>query len=260
MQPEENSSEYYDSMLDLLEWIWGKDYMAPGGEENVDRLVKGIKLRGKNVLDVGSGLGGPDFYMARQYAANVTGIDLEAHLVGRATARSIELGLQDQVKFEQVDAGPLTFPENHFDLVISSGAVTQTTDKKDIFAEILRVLKPGGVFSCYEWMKSDADYSADMLRWFELEGLTYALETLEAHGEMLSATGFDQIELEDVSPWYRQESKREHQLLSGEGYKTVVKLIGKADADHLIEDWRVMTIVCAKGEMRQGYCRARKPE
>ena len=258
MPPENNDREYYDAMLDLLEWIWGKDYMAPGGEGNVDRLVSGLDLRGKRVLDIGSGLGGPDFYLARKYGAQVTGIDLEPYLVARATARSRELGLDDSVDFITVEAGPLHFPDNCFDLVISSGAITQTADKSNLFSEVWRVLKPGGVVSCYEWMNREGAYSEDMLRWFELEGLTYALETLDAHGEIMSSAGFVGIGLEDVSAWYRRECRKEYELLSGEGYETVVQLIGQSDADHLIEDWRVMTKICENGEMRQGYCRGRK--
>ena len=99
MAPEKNDSEYYDAMLELLEWIWGRDYMAPGGEGNVDRLVTGLDLGGRKVLDIGSGLGGPAFYMARKYGAQVTGIDLEPHLVERATVRGGFCGHRPRRRF-----------------------------------------------------------------------------------------------------------------------------------------------------------------
>ena len=109
-------------------------------------------------------------------------------------------------------------------------------------------------------MKDEGDYSPDMLRWFELEGLTYAMETLERHGEILADAGFIDIDLEDASDWYRTECRREYELLSGEGYDEVVRLIGSKDADHLIESWKMMACLCENGEMRQGYCRALKPQ
>ena len=49
-------------------------------------------------------------------------------------------------------------------------------------------------------------------------------------------------------------------MISGEGYGEVVRLIGQKDADHLIESWKVMAYLCENGEMRQGYCRAIKPQ
>jgi phosphoethanolamine N-methyltransferase len=260
MSGKENDSEYYEAMLDLMEWIWGKGFMAPGGEGNVDRLVGGRDIREKRVLDVGSGLGGPAFVLARKFDAQVTGTDLEPHLVARANDRARALGLDGQVEFIQVQAGPMEFADDTFDLAVSSGAITQTADKLGIFSEIFRVLKPGGALSCYDWMKDEGDYSPDMLRWFELEGLTYAMETLERHGEILAEAGFIDIDLEDASDWYRTECRREYELLSGEGYDDVVRLIGRTDADHLIESWKMMAYLCENGEMRQGYCRAVKPQ
>jgi hypothetical protein len=39
-------------------------------------------------------------------------------------------------------------------------------------------------------MKGDGPYSADMHYWFEMEGLTYAMETLGAHRRLLDEAGF----------------------------------------------------------------------
>lgn len=253
-----DDSEYFDAMLDVLEWIWGRDYMAPGGEGNVDKMVAGLDLRGKQVLDIGCGLGGPAFALVKKYGAIVTGTDLEPKLIQRAKQRAAELGLSEQTNFLTVQAGPMDFPDNYFDLVISSGAITQTADKLGIFREIYRILNPGGSISCYNWMKSEGEYSEDMLYWFKAEGLTYAMETPGRHGELLAEAGYRDIRLEDASDWYRREARREYELLTGDGYSTVVELVGKAEADRLIEDWRAMVVVCEKGEMLQGYCSAIK--
>ncbi len=254
-----DESEYYDGMLDLLELVWGRDYMAPGGAGNVRKMVGGRDLTGKRVLDVGSGLGGPAFELATGYGAVVTGIDLEAKLVARAQERARELGLDGRVEFRQVESGPMPLPDSHFDMVFSSGAITQTADKLGMFKEIYRVLAPGGVLSCYDWTKAEGDLSELMLHWYELEGLTYAMETLERHGEILAEAGFVDIELEDASDWYRRESRREYDLMRGPLYGRIVDLIGRAEADHLVESWRVMARLCELGEMRQGYYRARRP-
>ncbi len=256
---QEHTDEYHDAMVTLLELIWGRGYMAPGGPGNVAKLLQGTDPAGKRILDIGCGIGGPAMEMARNHGATVVGIDLEAPLIERAIASAADTGLQDQCEFRVVEAGPLEFPDASFDIVISSGAVTQTEDTAGIFAEILRVLKPGGHFRCYEWMKSDAEYSDDMHYWFKMEGLTYAMRTLEEYGALLHGSGFTDVETEDASDWYRAEARREYDLLRGDLNARMVELLGQEDADYFVENWRAMVVVIDKGEMRQGYCRARKP-
>lgn len=246
-------------MVAFLEWIWGRDYMAPGGEGNVDKMVAGIELAGRRVLDIGCGLGGPAFALARKYGAEVTGIDLEPQLIARANRRAEELGLSNRTEFRTVTLGDLPFPDRSFDLVFTSGALTQTEDKAGIAAECLRVLKPGGMLTCYDWLRNDAPISDDMRYFFKMEGLTYNLITLARLGRHLEEAGFVDVTLEDASDWYRRESRREYEKMRGEGRPEVVALIGEAQAAHMIEDWRSLVVVCEKGELRQGYTRARRP-
>ena len=246
-------------MVELLEIIWGEGYMAPGGPGNVRKMLDGLQPQSKRILDIGCGIGGPAFEMVTTHGATVVGIDLEAPLVARANTRAAEKNLNDRCEFEVVKVGPLQFEDGSFDIVTSAGAVTQTEDKMAMFAEIRRVLKPGGWFSCYEWMKSEADYSEDMHYWFEMEGLTYAMQTLERYGEQISDSGFEAVRAEDATDWYRREARREYDLIRGDLYDTVVDALGKEDADYFVENWRAMLVVIDNGEMRQGYCRGRKP-
>lgn len=254
-----HEAEYHDHMIKLLELIWGEGYMAPGGPGNVAKLLEGTAPASKRILDIGCGLGGPAMEMARTHGAVVTGIDLEAPLIDKARTYANAAGLQEQCTFQCVKPGPLTFADASFDIVISSGAVTQTDDKASMFAEILRVLRPGGHFSCYEWMSSGAELSDDMRYWIKLEELTYAFQTLDEYHQLLDTTGFEDVRTEDASAWYRKEAQREYELLSGALYEPMVSLIGPSDADHFVEDWRAMVIVCQSGEMRQCYCRGRRP-
>jgi phosphoethanolamine N-methyltransferase len=247
-------------MVAFLEWIWGRDFMAPGGEGNVDKLVKGLDLAGRRVLDIGCGIGGPAFVLARKYGAQVTGIDLEPQLIARAARRAAELGLSQQTDFRTVSLGPLPFPDRSFDLVFTSGALTQTADKTGMIAECFRVLKPGGVLTCYDWLKDDAPISDDMRYFFKMEGLSYNLITLAELGRQLAASGFVDVISEDASDWYRRESRSEYERMRGEGRTRAVELIGEAQAAHMIEDWRSMVVVCEKGELRQGYTRGRRPQ
>ena len=255
-----HENEYFPNMVTMLELIWGDGYMAPGGPGNVAKLLDGIDTQDKRILDIGCGIGGPVFEMAKTHGAEVVGIDLEAPLIERARQDAQKHGLSERCTFQTVEVGPLPFDDHSFDVVISSGAFTQIADKSGILGESFRVLRPGGHLRCYDWLKPEGDeYSEDMLYWFKVEGLTYALETLASYAQQLENVGFVDVASEDASQWYREEARREYDLIKGELYPRMVELLGQEDADHFVEDWRAMVVVIDKGEMRQGYSRGRRP-
>ena len=66
----DHQDEYYDNMITMLELIWGEGYMAPGGSGNVEKMLNGIETAGKRILDIGCGLGGPAFEMAKTFGAD----------------------------------------------------------------------------------------------------------------------------------------------------------------------------------------------
>ncbi len=255
----QHQDEYHDAMLTMLELIWGDGFMAPGGEGNVAKLIDGLDVRNKLILDFGCGIGGPAFFLARNHGARVVGIDIEAPLIERARLRAKQLGLQAQTDFHLVDPGPLKFANDSFDIVLSSGVFTQIENKLETYKECLRVLKPGGVLTSYEWMKCEGEYSDDMRYWFKLEGLTYAMETPERHAEILAVAGFSDIEINDRSAWYRRRVRAEYEQIISQLYPTMLSQMGQDDADHFVENWRAMVVVCEKAEMLQVYCRGRKP-
>ena len=246
-------------MIAFLQLIWGDGFMAPGGEGNVANLVEGLDIRDKRVLDIGCGLGGPACLLAGDYGAYVVGTDLESHLVELSKNRAEKLNLVGRTEFLVVELGPLTFPDESFDVVLSSGAFTQTENKRENFTECLRVLKPGGAFTCYDWMKPEGEYSEDMLYWFKMEGLTYAMETPGRHRELLREIGFTHVEIRDRSDWFRRKVKEEYELIQSELYPRMLERMSQKHADHFVENWRAMVVVCDKREMLQVYSRAHKP-
>ena len=251
--------EYHDAMIRMLELIWGEGYMAPGGPAKTDDLVRGLELRGKRVLDIGSGLGGPACHLADQHRALVTGIDIEPQLVKLAQARARTRKLQNRLNFLLVQPGLLPFPDASFDVIVSAGTFTQIADKRALFAECLRVLVPGGALRNFDWTTPLESPSKELCYFFEMEGLTYALDTPASYAELLQAAGFTDVHVEDDTDWYRRQSREEYESMLGDLYPRMVELLGHEDADHFVEDWRSMVVVFEKGDLTQTLCRSRKP-
>jgi phosphoethanolamine N-methyltransferase len=252
--------EYPDEMIAMLEIIWGPGFMAPGGEGNIANLLEELDVRDKRILDIGCGIGGPAFVLAEKYGAYVVGIDIEPELIERARQRAQELEIDSRCEFLLVEPGPMTFPDESFDVVLSSGVIMQIEDKQQLFAEVLRVLKPGGVLTSYDWMKPEGEFGDDMRYWFKMERLTYDMKTFEEYEGLLRDAGFTEIQMSDRSDWYRWKVKDEYEQIRTELYPRMVEALGKKEADHFVENWRAMKVVCEKGDVFQGYYRARKPD
>jgi len=254
-----HEGEYDDDTVAMLELIWGEGFLVPGGSENVHRTIAGLDLTDKVVLDIGSGVGGVDLILAGEHGARVIGLEIEQALVARARDYAARSGLSERVEFRHVDPGPLQLDDDCVDVVFSSGTIIHIEDKAALFKEIFRVLRPGGVLAVYDWLKGPDPYSDDMRYWFEMEGLTYAMETPRGQEAILREAGFDEISVMDGSAWYRTQVRAEYERLRTSDFPRLVELIGKAAADHTVENWRAAVVVCEKGEMRQVYTRSRKP-
>ena len=100
---------------------------------------------GEKVVDVGSGGGFDSFVAAAQVgpAGQVIGIDMTAEMLAksRQTARALGLG---HVQFREGLAEALPVADAWADVVISNGVINLCADKQAVFAEIFRVLRPGG--------------------------------------------------------------------------------------------------------------------
>ena len=102
---------------------------------------------GDHVLDLGSGAGN-DCFVARAIVGDkgkVTGLDFTEAMIEKAIINNKTLGYTN-VEFIQGDIEEIPLPDNSFDIVVSNCVLNLVPDKEKAFAEIMRVLKPGGHF------------------------------------------------------------------------------------------------------------------
>jgi arsenite methyltransferase len=100
---------------------------------------------GATALDVGCGAG-TDLLIAAQMvgpSGRVIGVDMTPSMLARASASASEMGLSN-VELHQSLVESLPLPDESVDVVISNGVIDLVPDKDAVFAEIDRVLRPGG--------------------------------------------------------------------------------------------------------------------
>jgi ubiquinone/menaquinone biosynthesis C-methylase UbiE len=259
-QPSE-PGEYDDGMQALLQIIWGEGFLSPGGAAEVARLLEGSDITGCSVLDVGCGLGAIDELLVREYgAAAVLGIDVDLSLLASMQVRIERARMADRIRGQHVTAGPLPFADGEFDVVFSKDSLVQIPDKPAIFAEVLRVLRPGGRFIASDWLRGgSAEYSPEMMEYFRLEGIAYNMATLAESAEALRAAGFDAVEIRDRHDWYLDLAQSELEAMESSLSPLIVHRIGPERARHFIDNWRQLVVVLKRGELRPGHLKALKP-
>ena len=259
MSTQDHHDEYGKTFVAGLEWMWGEGFLSPGGEEEVARIVAGAPIDGARVLDVGCGLGAVDVLLVERFgAAHVTGIDVEAPLVARATARVDAAGLADRVSIRMVSAGPFPFEDGAFDVVFSKDSMIHIPDKRALYEDIHRVLAPGGRMALSDWFGNGLEPTPAMREWLDVVGLTFRLESIEASAALVEACGLTDVEWRDRNAWYAQVIEDELSTLTGDNYPRLVERLGPEAAAQRLDSTTKKKAIVDGGELRPGHLRARK--
>jgi ubiquinone/menaquinone biosynthesis C-methylase UbiE len=147
------------------------------------------------LLDVGCGIGGAS-RMAAMTGAEVTGIDLTPEFVETARVLTKRAGLADRATFVATPAESLPLDDGSFDAAVMVHVGMNIPDKQAVFAEVHRVLAPGGRFGVYEQMRTgDGDLPFPM-PWAEDERSSF-VERVEDYTRQLEVVGFAVEDVED---------------------------------------------------------------
>lgn len=132
--------------------VWGAgDYATVGVRILLvaELLCEAVPVRGGDrVLDVATGTGNAALAAARRFA-EVTAIDFVPDLLVRGRQRAAAEGLE--VEFREGDAEALDFPDESFDVVLSTCGAMFAPDQERVAAELLRVCRPGGAVGMVNW-------------------------------------------------------------------------------------------------------------
>ena len=100
---------------------------------------------GETVLDLGSGAGFDAFLAARAVgpSGRVIGVDMTDEMLAKARANASQAGF-DNVEFRKGYIEALPVEDASVDAVLSNCVINLTPDKKAVYREVARVLRPGG--------------------------------------------------------------------------------------------------------------------
>jgi SAM-dependent methyltransferase len=140
------------------------------------------------VLDLGCGIGGPARYYAATFGCPVAGVDLSTSFIDAATYLTARCGLSGQVTFQVGDAVRLGLEDGAFDTVFLQHVAMNIENRAALYAELRRVLAPGGRLATYDVVlrSGDAVYPVPWARDASTSFLLSEADTLAA----LEGAGF----------------------------------------------------------------------
>lgn len=169
----------------------------------------------ENVIDIGSGLGGPARYLAATYGCQVSGVDLTPEFVQTAIALTSRVGLSAKVDFRTGSALNLPFPDASFDCAWSQNVAMNIADRPRYYAEMDRVLRPGGRVAIQDVALGNGGALHFPVMWADQPEISF-LRTPEATRAMLEAAGFRVIHWIDNTEAALTEAEAERRRIADE--------------------------------------------
>jgi demethylmenaquinone methyltransferase / 2-methoxy-6-polyprenyl-1,4-benzoquinol methylase len=159
-----NITPYKDSTLSKKEQVASMFDAISGNYDNLNRVISfGIDVKWrkkvlkmvaqsnpKTILDIATGTGDLAILMAQTQAEKIIGLDISAGMLEVGVKKIQDKNLSNRIEMVMADSEKMPFQDNYFDAITVAFGVRNFENLETGLTEILRVLKPNGVFVILE--------------------------------------------------------------------------------------------------------------
>jgi len=258
-----DTHQYARKGILLYERIFGDTYVSTGGESTTAKFCSELQSHSlkphDKILDVGCGIGGSAFYMAKRFGVQVYGYDLSVNMINIANDLTMEqkANVKHAVQFYVEDATLMDYPDQFYDMVYSRDTILHIKDKKALFEMFYRTLKPGGKVVITDYCHGDKpQHSQHFVDYVKSRG--YHLHTVKEYGKILESAGFVDVEATNMTPGFID-------ILKGEVYDfrqkehAIIDEFSQKEFDYIVDGWTAKIKRCSAGDQAWGYFVAKKP-
>jgi SAM-dependent methyltransferase len=174
------------------------------GQEATAELARVARVdETMHVLDVGSGVGGPSRYLAAEFGCRVTGLDLTEEYCRTAQVLADRIGLGDRISYRQGSALDMPFDDASFEVGWTQHTAMNIQDKPRLYAEMWRVVKPGGMIAIYDILAGDGGPVHFPVPWAREPSISFLATRDELRG-LLEKAGFAIVSWRDTTDLGRE--------------------------------------------------------
>ncbi len=243
-----DSSQYQEDSILQYETVYGEDFVSPGGRELASEMIAGMALApASRVLDVGCGLGGSAFVMARDFGLRVDGIDLSRNMLALAERKLAANGLADLVSLQSGDCLEMEH-SGRYDAIYSRDVFLHIADKAVLFARLHEALKPGGQLLFSDYCCAARPWSDEFSAYVSDRG--YCLHTTDEYAGLIEDAGFRDVDARDVT-------SRFIEILRSELARIETLPLPREQRDKLSASWQQKLDRAETGDQRWGMFSAR---
>merc|ERR1712156_568645 len=239
-----DQNQYTRKGILRYEAIFGKTWVSVGGESTTRQFVAHLDLKpGMKVLDIGCGIGGSAFYMARNYMVDVNGIDLSTNMIAIADdyRKEMEPAVKHRTQFYVEDALSMDYPDNFYDVVYSRDTILHIPEKNELFAKFLQTLKPGGRLLISDYCHGDQPHS----------------NNFKEYGKGLEGAGFKDVQALDKTGMMMDVMKTELAYFNKIKSKFVLEF-SHEDFNYIEQGWKAKQVRTKSGDQAWGLFIATK--
>ncbi|KAL6741295.1 hypothetical protein Aduo_014566 [Ancylostoma duodenale] len=253
-----DKTQYTDTGIYAYEWIFGKDFISPGGwHQNLAILKRfGPMKTGQKMLDIGVGIGGGARQAASEFGLHVTGVDLSSNMLAVALQR-VQRDKDARVTYAICDATVYDFEPSSFDYVFSRDCIQHIEDTENLFNRIHRVLKPGGKVLITMYGVGHGKLSENFKKYVEQR--QYYLKNTEQIKEIAEKVGFEDIVVENMTGRFKEILEEERKRVEDNKEEFLSKFSQK-EYDSLVNGWNAKVQYIADDNHNWNFFLASKPQ
>ncbi|ACY19211.1 SAM-dependent methyltransferase [Haliangium ochraceum] len=235
----------------------GSDGIAEASRRTVERMAGQLDGLGADsrVIDFGAGYGGAARFLAARYGCSVTCLNLSETQNRRNRALTAEQGLSERVDVIHGSFESVPVDDDSYDVVWSQDAFLHSGDRRKVFAEARRVLRPGGELILTDPMQADDCPDGVLQPVLDRIHLS-SLGSVAVYRGYLRELGFEEVAWLDCTHQLRQHYARVAEVLR-ERYDEMVERSTAGYVDRMLKGLGHWVAGADSGHLAWGILHAR---